>query len=127
MCSVKSVFKEIMADGYDPHRQALDVILVPGMDDAIDTHSVRFIQGFTRATCLVTILTCAIQVLDAEPGLAQNSDCMASILESCVSVLCNFRSVCHGEEFYEMLRLPGMFPCCVIVSARGSEFCDPRR
>ena len=125
MCSVKTVFKEIMASGYDPHRQALDVILVPELDNVIGTHSVRFIQGFTRATCLVTILTCAIQVLDADPGLAQNSDCMAPILESCVNVLCNFRFMGPGEEYYEMLRLPGMFQCCVIGSSRGSEFYDP--
>jgi hypothetical protein len=113
MCSVKTVFKEIMAAGYDPHRQALDVILVPGSDDGIEPHSVRFIQGFTRATCLVTILTCAIEVLDADPSLAQNSDAAASMLESCVNVLCNFRAVSIQDEYFEMLRLPGMFPCCV--------------
>ena len=114
-----------MADGYDPHRQALDVILVPDSDDAIGTHSVRFIQGFTRATCLVAILTCAIEVLDAEPGLAHNVDAAVSILESCVNVMCNFRAVGHEDEYYEMLRLPVMFASGVGGISCGVEFCGP--
>jgi hypothetical protein len=107
------VFKEIMATGYDPHKEALDVILVPDSDGGIGTHSVRFIQGFTRATCAIAILTCAIQVLAASPDLAESRESTAAILESCVNVLCNFRDVNSTDEFYEMLRLPGRFMCCV--------------
>jgi hypothetical protein len=113
MWRVKAVFNEIMASGYDPHKEALDVILVPDLEDGIATHSVRFIQGFTRVTCAITILTCAIQVLHADPGLAQKSESVSTILESCVNHLCNFRAVNKADEYYEMLRLPGMFPCCL--------------
>jgi hypothetical protein len=113
MCSVKMVFKEIMTSGYDPFRQALDVVLVPDLDNGIGNHSVRLIQGLTRATCLITIITCAIHVVAADPGLAQDVDSVASLLESCVTVLCNFRMLSQEDEFYEMLRLPGLFPCFV--------------
>jgi hypothetical protein len=109
MCSVKTVFREIMAAGYDPHRQALDVALVPDSADCIGLHSVRFIQGLTRATCLITIMTCAIHVVAAEPGLAQDMDSITSLLETSMAVLCNFRMVSQADEFYDMLRLSDMF------------------
>jgi hypothetical protein len=113
-----------MATGYDPHKEALDVILVPDSDGGIGTHSVRFIQGFTRATCAITILTCAIQVLAASPDLAEPRESTAAILESCVNVLCNFRAVSSFDEFYEMLRLPGMFSCCVCDALYRLFICE---
>jgi hypothetical protein len=124
MCSVKIVFKEIMATGYDPHKEALDVIMVPDLDGGIGTRTVRFIQGFTRATCAITILTCAIDVLAADPGLAEHCESAAPILESCVIFLCNFRDVSSSEEFYEMLRFPGIFPCCVCDALPRLFTCD---
>ena len=45
MITVTSVFNEIMASGYDPHREVLDVILVPESENGISNHSVRFIQA----------------------------------------------------------------------------------
>ena len=113
MCTVTTVFCEIMLSRYDPHKEALDVILVPDSENEIGDHSVRFIQGLTRVTCVITILTLAIEVLAADPGLAQDSSSAAEILESCVNLKCNFRALTQEESYYEMLRLPGMFPCCV--------------
>ena len=114
MITVRSVFNEIMASGYDPHREALDVILVPDSENGISNHSVRFIQGMTRVTCAIAILTCAIEVLSADPGLAQDSASAKAILESCVNLKCNFRGLSVADSYFEMLRLPGMFPCCVL-------------
>jgi hypothetical protein len=110
MCSVNVVFENIMANGYDAHKEALDVILVPDSDDGIGNHTVRFIQGLTRATCVVTILTCAIHVLNTHPELVHHSLSAVPILESCVNILCNFHAVNPSHEYYEMLRLPSLFP-----------------
>jgi hypothetical protein len=111
MISVKTVIKEIMMHGYDPHKEPLDVIVLPDTDDGIGNGTVRFIQGFTRATCAITILTCAIQVLKDNPELVHESASTAPILESCVNLMCNFRAVEPERVFYEMLSLPGVFPC----------------
>lgn len=127
MCSVKSVFNEIMRSGYDAHKEALDVILVSDSDDAICNHSVRFIQGFTRVTCVIAIITCAIHVLQDNPALVNQSQSAVPILTSCVNLLCNFRAVGPVDECFEMLRLPGLFPkvyaavCCVSC---GCLLCD---
>ncbi len=115
MISVRMVFKDIMMHGYDPHKEAIDVILAPDSGDGIGNHTVRFIQGFTRITCVITILTCAIHVLKADPELARQSQSAVPILESCLNLLCNFRAVPQSDEYYEMLRLPSLFPYFVWV------------
>lgn len=109
MHMVRMVFNDIMMSGYDAHREALDVILVPDSDGGIGNHTVRFIRGLTRATCVITILTCAIHVLKAEPELVHHSQSVVPILVSCVNILCNFGAMDAVDEFYEMLRPPCLF------------------
>lgn len=106
-----------MATGFDSHKEALDVILVGDADAPLGNSSVRFIQGFTRATCVIAILTCAIHVLTADPGLAHNTQSAVLILESCLAIMCNYRAVDPVEEYYEMLRLPDVFTCRVLGCA----------
>ena len=103
MCNVRVVFNDIMMSGYNAHKEALDVILVPDSHGGIQNHTVRFIQGLTRATCAITILTCAIHVLKADPELVHHCQSAVPILESCVNLLCNFRAVGRLDEYYEML------------------------
>ena len=103
MCNVRVVFNNIMMSGYDDQMEALDVILAPDSGDGICNHTVRFIQGLTCATCVITILPCAIHVLKADPELVHHSQSAVRILESCVFLLCNFRAVGWSDEYYEML------------------------
>ena len=112
MSSVNVVFNDIMMSGYDTHREALDIILAPGSDGGIGNHSVRFVRGFTRATCAIIILTCAIRVLKDEPELVHHCQSVVPILESCVNLWCNCDTTGKVDKYFKMLGLPHLFPCC---------------
>lgn len=65
-------------------------------NEALDAISVQFTQGFTRASCVIAILTRTILVLSANPEHVLQRQSAVPILESCTDSLCSFRCVSHN-------------------------------